>query len=78
MIDGCGTKFRPFIDEELLDLIFTTLSHENRFVRETRYQTCASIIETSNVPNDEENPVRKFALLFTRQLAKGLADVSII
>ena len=33
MIDGCGDNFWPYIDQDLLDLIFTTLKHENRFVR---------------------------------------------
>ena len=74
MINGCGNQFRPYVDQELLDLIFTTLRHENRFVRETGYQTCAAIIESCNIPSDDENPVRKFAVQFSRQLAIGLAD----
>ena len=81
MINGCTNGFRKFVDDELLDLIFTTLGHENRFVRETGYQTCASIIQACSheqaEPNNQEgniNPIRKFALKFANQLAIGLAD----
>ena len=80
MINGCTNGFRKFVDDELLDLIFTTLGHDNRFVRETGYQTCASIIQACSheqtEPNQEGNinPIRKFAIKFANQLAVGLAD----
>ena len=38
MVEGCGQDFRPFLDEELLNLIFVCLVHSNRFVRETGFQ----------------------------------------
>ena len=69
MINGCTNGFRKFVDDELLDLIFTTLGHDNRFVRETGYQTCASIIQACSheqtEPNQEGNinPIRKFAIM---------------
>jgi hypothetical protein len=33
-------RFAPFVNQELLDLIFRTLSHTNRFVRENGFFTC--------------------------------------
>ena len=44
MIDGCGPTFNAHIDQELLDLIFTALTHTNRFVRETGYYVCSSLV----------------------------------
>jgi hypothetical protein len=75
MVEGCGSGFRPFIDQPLLDLIFVTLKHQNRFVRETGYQSCASIIEVCIEPTeDAANPVIKFSNQFAAQLAEGMAD----
>ena len=45
LVNGCGDKFHLYVDQSLLDLIFTSLEHPNRFVREPAYQTCATIIE---------------------------------
>ena len=44
MITSCGEKFHEYIDQELLDLIFIALDHTNRFVRETGYGVCGSIV----------------------------------
>ncbi len=44
MIDGCGTRFNVYIDQELLDLIFCSLNHTNRFVRETGYYVCGALV----------------------------------
>ena len=44
MIDGCGPRYNAYIDQNLLDLIFITLVHTNRFVRETGYYVCASLV----------------------------------
>ena len=43
IIEGCGESFLRFVNNELLDLIFETLNHTNRFVRETGYYLCASL-----------------------------------
>ena len=76
MVNGCGEKFYLFVDQSLLDLIFTSLEHQNRFVRETAYQTCATIIEVCsiNAISENENPVMRFAHQFAAHLAEGLAD----
>ena len=76
LVNGCGEKFHHYVDQNLLDLIFTSLDHPNRFVRETGYQTCATIIEVSstNAILETENPVMIFAQQFANHLSQGLAD----
>ncbi|PSN56963.1 hypothetical protein C0J52_10867 [Blattella germanica] len=82
MIDGCGANFQPFVDDELLNLIFTTLTHTNRFVRETGYYVCASLVSCGNMDEDiegrdsisEVNPIYTYGHEFNKHLAKGLAD----
>ena len=44
VIEGCGKAFNAHITQNLLDLIFQALNHTNRFVRETGYQLCASLV----------------------------------
>jgi hypothetical protein len=48
MIDGCGASFQVFVDDELLKIIFTTLTHTNRFVRETGFYVCSSLVGCGN------------------------------
>ena len=77
LIDGSGDSpaFHEFIDQNLLDLIFVSLQHQNRFVRETGYQTCATIIEVcSRSVFNETNPVYRFSTQFSENLAQGLSD----
>jgi len=44
MVQGCGTEFVSEFNPDLLDLISTTLNHTNRFVRETGFHVCATLI----------------------------------
>ena len=44
MVDGCGENFKPFITNDFLELLFSTLSHTNRFVRETGYYVLGSLV----------------------------------
>lgn len=44
MIEGCGKAFSTEFDENLFELLTTTLDHTNRFVRETGYYVCATLI----------------------------------
>lgn len=44
MVDGCGESFKPFITNDFLELLFKTLSHTNRFVRETGYYVLGSLV----------------------------------
>jgi len=43
IIEGCEEHFLRFVNMTLLDLIFETLKHTNRFVRETGYYLCSSL-----------------------------------
>lgn len=44
VVEKCGSGFEPHLTSELLELVFTSLSHTNRFVRETGYKVIAAII----------------------------------
>lgn len=79
MIEGCGNDFNPFVTQELLDLIFSALGHENRFVRETGYYVCASLVNIGQPDENEDNnpdhnSILKYGTQFSEYLAKGLAD----
>lgn len=77
MINGSGLRFLPFIDQDLLDLIFTTLTHTNRFVRETGFNVCGALVSCgSSEPAEllETNPMFTFGEQLTHHLGQGLAD----
>ncbi|KAJ9574061.1 hypothetical protein L9F63_008587, partial [Diploptera punctata] len=82
MIEGSGADFQPFVEDELLELIFTTLTHTNRFVRETGYYVCSSLVGCGNMEQDAEgrdsisvvNPIYTYGHEFSKHLATGLAD----
>lgn len=46
MIEGCGNDFQVYINEELLGLVFKTLTHSNHFVREAGFYLCSSLLHT--------------------------------
>jgi hypothetical protein len=73
-VDGCGTDFDTFIDNDFLQLIFSTLSHTNRFVRESAYQLLTSLVK-GNASNGSARPsVVKYSNDLSVALGKGLAD----
>ena len=75
MIEGCGTSFNPFITQDLLELLFSALTHTNRFVRETGFNVCASIVTCgSNAKTEKHNSVQRYGHLFAHYLGIGLAD----
>lgn len=43
-MDNCGHLFNDCVDQDLLNLIFQALDHTNRFVRETGYYVCSSLV----------------------------------
>ena len=49
VIEGCGRFFLPHVTQDLLDLVFQSLTHTNRFVRETGYHVCASLVNCSTM-----------------------------
>ena len=44
VVENCGTAFEPHLTSDLIQLVFTSLSHTNRFVRETGYKVLAAIV----------------------------------
>lgn len=70
-IEGCGHDFEPFITVDLLQLIFKTLEHTNRFVREIGYNVISSIVKC---PNVSEATVNTHWATIAENLAGGLAD----
>ncbi|MCL4127138.1 UNVERIFIED_CONTAM: hypothetical protein GTU68_045495, partial [Idotea baltica] len=77
MIKGCGDKFIPFIDQELLELLFTTLVHTNRFVRETGFTVCAALVSCGVTEGEDPiqgNPMIVYGDQLAKRLAQGLAD----
>ena len=44
VVENCGTAFEPHLTPDLIHLVFTSLSHTNRFVRETGYKVLAAIV----------------------------------
>jgi len=86
VIEGCGKAFNEHITQNLLDLIFQALNHTNRFVRETGYQLCASLVRLGR-PQDElsenigalaveveDNAILKHGEQFADYLKRGLSD----
>jgi hypothetical protein len=53
----------------MMSLIFRSLHHTNRFVRESGFQTCSTLIEAAS-----EDVYAKFGVVFAQNLAEGLAD----
>ncbi|XP_013398368.1 uncharacterized protein LOC106164872 [Lingula anatina] len=81
MLENCGYSFNPYIDQELLDLVFDTLNHTNRFVRETGYYVCGTLVscgldDTAPAGTEltNENAIYRHGQQFAEYLGKGLAD----
>ena len=70
-IEGCGPKFEPFITTDLLQVIFRTLGHANRFVRETGFKVIGSMIKS---PDVSEATIESHWPKVAQSLARGLAD----
>ncbi|XP_068751859.1 uncharacterized protein [Montipora capricornis] len=86
VIEGCGKHFNEHITQNLLALIFQALNHTNRFVRETGYQLCASLVRLGRQQDQtseaamtgevdvEDNAILKHGEQFADYLKKGLSD----
>ena len=68
---GCGPNFQPFITTDLLQLVFGTLSHANRFVRETGFKVISSMVKC---PDLSEATIKAHWPMVAQNLARGLAD----
>ncbi len=51
MVVGCGPSFAPFVDGALLDLLSSSVSHQNRFVRETSFASLSSLVSSGCLAN---------------------------
>lgn len=77
MVDGCGENFKPFITNDFLELLFSTLSHTNRFVRETGYYVLGSLVSCGfSCEGSSYNPfsAENFGHHISKQLGIGLSD----
>ncbi|XP_072032350.1 uncharacterized protein [Amphiura filiformis] len=86
VIEGCGQYFLPHVTQDLLDLVFQALTHTNRFVRETGYYVCGTLVSCSTMEGAEDhmesddgimtddNEILQHGEQFARHLAEGLAD----
>lgn len=77
MIAGAAARFLPYIDQDLLDLIFKALTHTNRFVRETGFSVCAALVSCGAYEGAElleTNPMFMYGDQLSRHLGQGLAD----
>ncbi|GFY50793.1 uncharacterized protein TNIN_184761 [Trichonephila inaurata madagascariensis] len=77
MVDGCGENFKTFITNEFLELLFKTLSHTNRFVRETGYYVLGSLVNCGTSCKDNSYnafAAENFGHQISAQLGVGLSD----
>eukprot|EP00088_Acartia_fossae_P034486 TRINITY_DN3539_c0_g1_i5.p1 TRINITY_DN3539_c0_g1~~TRINITY_DN3539_c0_g1_i5.p1 ORF type:complete len:776 (-),score=143.13 TRINITY_DN3539_c0_g1_i5:435-2762(-) len=83
MVEGCGSEFGTEFSPDLLDLISTTLNHTNRFVRETGFHVCATLINscTANTATKDANhksvddmEVDEVGVEATDAITEGTAD----
>jgi len=72
--EGCGTRFYPHITHDLLQLLFRTLSHTNRFVRETAFYVLAAIVLCLEQLKQEGSISSDLLTLIAKSLALGLSD----
>uniref|UniRef100_A0A061QRH4 Arm repeat-containing protein n=1 Tax=Tetraselmis sp. GSL018 TaxID=582737 RepID=A0A061QRH4_9CHLO len=69
VMEGCGEDFGPFLTPALRDLIYRSLLHPNRFVREIGYFVIRSMV--SSMPTDLLVSVSDE---LSKQLSDGLSD----
>jgi len=72
--EGCGAKFHPHITQDLLQLLFRTLSHKNRFVRETAFYVLAAIVLCLEQMKEEGSVSGDLLTVIAKSLALGLSD----
>lgn len=54
MMEGTGTAFRPLVSDDLRQLVYRTLKHPNRFVRESGYFAVGAMVETFTAESMDE------------------------
>ncbi|CAG9464545.1 unnamed protein product [Pedinophyceae sp. YPF-701] len=69
LMEGCGNQYHPYLTQYMRNLVYRTLHHPNRFVRETGHFAVKAMSET--LTGDELRPLAKeFAL----RIGDGLSD----
>ena len=76
IIINTGSNFDECIDSDLLDLVFSSLDHTNRFVRETGYMVCGALVSIHPLDEAAENKGQIWTVgqRFANALETGLAD----
>ncbi|XP_048516398.1 uncharacterized protein LOC105690948 isoform X2 [Athalia rosae] len=80
LVESYGYQFQPFIDFELLNLVFRSTKHSCRFVRETAFYLCASLVasgEDDSMYDYEKHDnavVDSYGNEFAHHLSSGLSD----
>ena len=72
IIEGCAESFFEYVGTDLLEMLFETLNHTNRFVRETGYYLCASLARYGVSSRDGTN--LDIAEKLAHHLRIGLTD----
>jgi hypothetical protein len=70
-VEGCGQSFEPHLTPSLIELLFTSFKHTNRFVRETGYKVLAAIVKCPGLSDQIKD---LYWVSVAEQLAQGLAD----
>ena len=73
-VEGCGIGFEPYINQELLDLLFKALKHPNRFVRECGFKVLAVIVISVPMSAEPSDVMKQYWPPLAQHLADGLAD----
>ena len=76
IITNTGSQFDDCIDAELLDLVFNSLKHTNRFVRETGYMVCCALVSIHPLNEGTQTKGRVWSEgnRFADALELGLSD----
>lgn len=72
IVDGCGPDF--LVDPDMMSLIFATVDHTNRFVRETSFYTLGAIVHSCCKQGSNSAIYQQFGEETTAKLASGMAD----
>ena len=71
IIKALTSQFIPCINQELLDVVFGSLTHSNRFVREMSFYVCGEF--ASIIHKDKDLADADFLVSFDAQMCKALA-----
>ena len=67
---GLGSYARGQLDQDTLDILFTCVRHQNRFVRDTGYKVLTAVL----VEKEQKTEDEAICTQITEHLASGLSD----